>query len=79
MVVGFHFPHNEGVVYGIFDRAGETTNLSLVDLYEVDGQIQTFNDVNDARLWLVKDHGKGLVDTSELEPNKVYEKSYERY
>lgn len=52
MVVAFHFPHNEGVVYGIFDRAGETTNLSLVDLYEVDGQIQTFETVAEAQHWL---------------------------
>jgi hypothetical protein len=78
MVVAFHFPHNEGVVYGIFDRAGETTNLSLVDLYEVDGQIQTFETVAEAQHWLAKDHGKGLVDTGVLEPNKIYDIAYER-
>lgn len=52
MVVGFHFPHNEGVVYGIFDNAGQDTKLALVDLYEVDGKVETFETVKEAQQWL---------------------------
>jgi hypothetical protein len=52
MVVAYHVPHNEGVEYGIFTKSGQDTNLTLVDLYEVDGRIRTFDTVEEAQEWL---------------------------
>lgn len=52
MVVAYYIPHNEGVESGIFDKPGQDTGLDLVDLYEVDGMIKTFNNREQARLWL---------------------------
>jgi hypothetical protein len=53
MVIAFHFPHNEGVVYGIFTKPGQDTGLALVDLYEVDGKIRTIENLADAQQWLL--------------------------
>src|ERR1700722_5278724 len=52
MVIAFHVPHNEGVVYGIFTKPGLDTKLTLVDLYEVDGRLQTFENFDQALEWL---------------------------
>jgi hypothetical protein len=54
MVVAYFFPHNEGVESGILDKPGQDTGLSLVDLYEVDGEIRTFDDRSEAVTWLEK-------------------------
>lgn len=70
MVVGFHFPHNEGVVYGIFTEADQDTNLLLVDLYEVDGRIRTFNEMTEAQQWLGQYES---VREGEVKPNEVYD------
>lgn len=52
MVVAYWMPHDEGVEAGIFDKPGQSTELDLVDLYEVDGQIKTFATMSEAEDWL---------------------------
>lgn len=54
MVVAYYMPHNDGVVAGIFTEPGQSTGGSLVDLYEVDGEIRTFEYVGEAQEWLDK-------------------------
>jgi hypothetical protein len=68
MVVAFHFPHNEGVVYGVFTEPDRDTDLLLVDLYEVDGRIRTFADVESATAWL----NTYPLNGTPVEPNKTY-------
>ena len=62
MVVAYYMPHNEGVESGILDKPGQDTGLDLVDLYEVDGKIATFNNKAEAEAWLEekRDRRKGL-------------------
>ena len=76
MVVAFHVPHNEGLVYGIFTEPDQTTNLALVDLYEVDGQVRTFANFEDAEKWVREPHGVGLPQVGELKPNQTYDIQY---
>lgn len=73
MVVAFHFPHNEGVVYGIFNNAGQDTKLALVDLYEVDGKIKTFEDLTDAQQWLLS--YEAVAAQGEPQPGILYDLS----
>jgi hypothetical protein len=65
MVVAFHVPHNEGVVYGIFTKANQDTALLLVDLYEVDGRIRTFDNFQDAVVWL-SEYGLNNVEADRV-------------
>ncbi len=74
MIVAFHFPHNEGVVYGIFTEPGQDTKLTLVDLYEVDGRLRTFENVEAAREWLSE-----YSIPADVELNQVYDIQDERY
>jgi hypothetical protein len=69
MVVAYYFPHNDGTEYGIFDEPGESTNLTLVDIYEVDGVIRTFETVSEAETWLL---GRHRVKETDIEPNRLY-------
>jgi hypothetical protein len=52
MVVAYYMPHNDGIEQGILDKVGQDTGLDLVDLYEVDGVIKTFNSREEAQSWL---------------------------
>lgn len=52
MIVAYHFPHNDGIEYGVLDAPGQDTGLNLVDLYEADGSIRTFETRADAEAWL---------------------------
>ena len=54
MVVAYYMPHNDGVESGVLDRPGQDTGIDLVDLYEVDGIIKTFNDSKEAERWLAE-------------------------
>ena len=51
MVVAYYVPHNDGVESGILDKPGMDTGTDLVDLYEVDCVIKTFDTSEEARLW----------------------------
>lgn len=73
MIVAFHIPHNEGIVYGIFTKPNLDTGLLLVDLYEVDGQIKTFENVDQARDWLAEDHVRGVPPLVNVELDKVHQ------
>ena len=79
MIVAFHFPHNEGLVYGIFTKPGMDTKLSLVDLYEVDGSIQTFETVEEAQQWMGRDHGHGIPVITEMAPDILYDIPADEY
>lgn len=52
MVVAYYMPHNDGTETGILDSPGQSTGLTLVDLYEVDGEIRTFDTRSEAEAWL---------------------------
>ncbi len=52
MIVAYYFPHNDGLEKGIMDGPGQSTQGTLVDLYEVDGQIRTFSEKPEAEAWL---------------------------
>jgi len=71
MVVAFHVPHNEGVVYGIFTKPGLDTKLTLVDRYEVDGRMQTFENVDKALEWLTT--YKNVTNNGEVVPDILYD------
>lgn len=53
-VVAYFIPHNDGVQGGIINDPGFDSGLSLVDLYEVDGSIESFDDHEQAEAWLKK-------------------------
>jgi hypothetical protein len=71
MVVAFHAPHNEGVVYGIFTKPGLDSALALVDLYEVDEKIRTLDNVADAQQWLLT--YKDVSSQGEPQPDILYD------
>jgi hypothetical protein len=71
MVVAFHVPHNEGVIYGIFTKPDMDTNLTLVDLYEVDGRLRTFENVEQAQGWL--NGYKSVNRQGEVKPDILYD------
>lgn len=52
LVVAYFVPHNEGIEAGIITGPGFTSELTLVDLYEVDASIGSFANEDDARTWL---------------------------
>ena len=52
MIVAYHFSHNEGIEQGTIDAAGQTTGAQLVDMYEADGEIRTFDTKEQADAWL---------------------------
>jgi hypothetical protein len=53
-VVAFDIPHNDGREQGIIDGPGFDSELSLVDLYEVDGVIKSFATREEADAWLIE-------------------------
>lgn len=58
MIVAYYFPHNEGKEMGILDGPGQDTGTDLVDLYEADGEIRTFDRRADAETWLAEVSGE---------------------
>lgn len=52
MIVAYYVPHNEGIETGIFTGAGQSTDDALVDLYEVDASIQSFDTLEEGRAWI---------------------------
>jgi hypothetical protein len=52
VIVAYYMPHNDGVESGILDQPGQDTGTKLVDLYEVDGVIKTFDSRVAADEWL---------------------------
>lgn len=52
MIVAYYIPHNDGVEAGILTESGQSTGLTLVDLYEVDGEIRSFETYDDATAWI---------------------------
>lgn len=67
MIVAYFVPHNDGVEFGIITGPGFDTDISLVDLYEVDATIKSFDgdgtDLWEATTWL-----KGKIE--ELAPGE---------
>ncbi len=57
MVVAYYMPHNDGVEKGILEKPGDNTGLTLVDLYEVDGEIRAFETWSEAMNWLADKGG----------------------
>lgn len=52
MIVAYFMPHNEGVESGVITEPGFDSEFTLVDLYEVDGSIKSFENEDDAQAWL---------------------------
>jgi hypothetical protein len=55
MIVAFKHPHNEGIVAGLITGPGFDTKGMLVDTYEVDASIRSFDSIEDAKAWLAED------------------------
>lgn len=53
MIVAYYMPHNDGVESGVLTEPGQSTGSTLVDLYEVDGEIRSFETEDEARAWLI--------------------------
>jgi hypothetical protein len=71
VIVAYYFPHNEGIESGILTEPGQDTGTKLVDLYEVDGQIKTFNTWVEANEWLQsKLNGDVMEDEDEVKQQK---------
>lgn len=56
MIIAFHMPHNEGCVFGIITSPNFDTKEHLVDLYEVDATMQSFDTEAAAEEFLVKNN-----------------------
>lgn len=54
LAVAFHHPHNEGRVAGVITGPGFDTGTSLVDTFEVDASIKSFDTEEEAIAWLVE-------------------------
>jgi hypothetical protein len=54
MIVAYYVPHNEGVESGIIDGPGFDSGFTLVDLYEVDASIRSFDTREEAEAWLAE-------------------------
>ena len=52
MVVAYYIAHNDGTLAGILNDSDQ--ELTLADLYEVDGTVRTFNYRDEAEAWLRK-------------------------
>lgn len=52
LVVAYHVPHNDGVESGVITESGFDSGTSLVDLYEVDATIRSFDSEDEACVWL---------------------------
>ena len=60
MVVVFYHPHNEGTVFGLITGTGFDTGTALVDGYEVDATIKSFDTEDEAREYLIDEHDADL-------------------
>lgn len=58
MIVAFYIPHNDGVEAGLITEAGFDSGTRLVDLYEVDGEIRSFETKEEAQEWLEARHSE---------------------
>lgn len=56
MNIAFFVPHNEGVESGIITGPGFTSETTLVDLFEVDASIRSFEHYHEAEEWLKGKH-----------------------
>jgi hypothetical protein len=69
MVVAYWISHNDGVEKGILDGPGQKTpEFALIDLYEVDGVIRTFETREEAKGWLAKrqhNYENGVIEEDE--------------
>lgn len=77
MIVAFHVPHNEGVQAGIITSPGFDSETSLVDLYEVDASIKSFDTLAEAQDWLkeVYENDDEDLDFTEVPGGLVASKS----
>lgn len=77
-VVAFYVPHNEGSVAGIVVGPGFDSKFMLVDLYEVDASLQSFDSLEAARAWMQEEHtDEGDPDFEEVEGGLLRVVSYE--
>lgn len=54
MFVAFYFPNNEGVVAALITGPGFDSESHLVDAYEVDAEVKSFDTERDATDWLAQ-------------------------
>lgn len=69
MIVAYYIPHNDGVEAGILTKSGQSTGLTLVDLYEVDGEIRSFETLEEADAW-IRGHS---LDPNQPDPTEIFE------
>lgn len=62
MVVAFYIPHNEGIAAGVITGPDFDTGLNLVDLFEVDGTVKSFETEEEADDWL----GEKFTDSGSI-------------
>lgn len=71
LVVAYLVPHNDGVEFGIITGPGFDTELTLIDLYEVDGTVKSLGSEADADAWLEEKFGELNIDLSEVKTEEV--------
>lgn len=79
-VVAYCVPHNEGSEYGVITGAGFETQGEIVDLFEVDATIKSFDTVTEAEEWLkgkVEDVDQEFLPMDEVPGGLVGSVSYE--
>jgi hypothetical protein len=59
-VIAYYVPHNQGIAAGIITGPRFDSGSDLVDLYEVDASIKSFNAVAEAEAWLDQEAGDEL-------------------
>lgn len=76
MIVAFFHPHNEGVVAGIITGPGFDSDTELVDTYEVDAQIRSFETEQDAKAWLTAQFGASPLNLKPVPGGLIAKSDY---
>jgi hypothetical protein len=76
VIVGFYFPHIDGSVLGIIDGPGFDSKQMLIDGYEVDATIESFETLEEAEAWAEDHNDDGEIEWTEVTGGRVYEMKY---
>jgi hypothetical protein len=71
MVIAYLVPHNDGVEFGVITGPGFDTELTLIDLYEVDATVKSVRNEPDARDWLEEKFAELNIDLNEVKTEDV--------
>lgn len=77
MIVAYRVPHNEGVEMGIITGPGFDSGTNLVDLYEVDAKVQSFETLDQAIDWHEEEDAEGKLEWESVPGGLVLRRVYD--